>query len=136
MAVKKKLYRVWGCRCGARFTVLETDPNKHLVPDRFKCWAKGCRYYVNRDDSLDRGLVAQAIMLYQVLSGLGSEDEKKCGPADVRKMMLGKKVVAVSVEPAPDKHRSFITNLTLEDGKTLHLAPSTRGVTIYKVTHG
>jgi hypothetical protein len=134
--VKKKRFRVWACRCGAKYTVSEQDPNKHLVPDRFKCWVKGCRFYQNRNDDLVASAVTQAAFLYQVLSGIGTEDERKCGPADVRKMVLGKKVVAVSVEPASDKHRSLITSLTLEDGKTIHLAPSTRGVTIYKVTHG
>lgn len=136
MRKKKPVFRTWACRCGNTFSVLEVDPNKHLLEDRIKCPTIRCRFYLTRNDGLSPGTVVQALVLYQSFCGLGDEDQRHCSPADVRKMVLGKKVVAVSIEPASDKRRSLISSLTLEDGKTLHLAPSTKGVTIYKVTHG
>lgn len=133
---KKSVFRSWACHCGVKYSVSELDPNKHLIPERFKCWAPKCRFYIKRDDSLLPSGITQALALYQAISGLGTGSEKKCGPDDVRKMVLGKKVVAVVVEQAASRDRSLITSLTFEDGKKLHFAASTRGATIYRVTNG
>jgi len=87
-----------------------------------------------RNDKLKPGQVVTAMALFQA-STLGSEMQRKCSPSDIRKLALGKKVVAIAVEPSPAAGRSLISSITLEDGNTIHLTTSTKGVTIYKVTH-
>lgn len=128
----KKLY-TWVCRCRIKYSVLASDPDLHLLPSRIKCWSPlGCRYYLARNDVAQPGPVTRALDLYKAMSGLGSSQERKCGPEELKKL-VGKKVTAFAIEPASDKDRSFISSFTLEGGITVHLAPSTRGVTVYKV---
>lgn len=125
----------WACRCGTKYSVMSTDLDLHLVPDRFKCWGPlKCRYYFKRDDRLIPGPIVRAVTLFQMLNDMGSDEERQCSPADLKKVMVGRKVTAISVEPAT-RLRSLITNITFEGGATVHLATSTKGVTVYKVTH-
>lgn len=131
--VPKTKLCTWTCRCGIKYSVRANDSYLHLLPNRIKCWsALHCRYYLVRDDEKPAGPVVQAMDLYKVLCGLGKESERKCGPAELRKL-CGKKVVAMALETTSDKNRSIINSFTLEGGITVHLAPSTKGVTVYKV---
>lgn len=135
--MKKKpvmVFRTWACRCGAKYSIQENDPGKGALPDRFKCWAGRCRFYMVRDDKLKPGQIVTAVGLFQA-STIGSEAQRECSPSDIRKLVLGKKVVAIAVEPSPAMGRSLVSSFTLEDGNTIHLTTSTKGVTIYKVTH-
>jgi len=127
-------FRTWACQCGVRYSVEANDVGRGALPDRFRCWATRCRFYMVRNDKLKPGQVVTAMALFQA-STLGSEMQRKCSPSDIRKLALGKKVVAIAVEPSPAAGRSLISSITLEDGNTIHLTTSTKGVTIYKVTH-
>lgn len=131
-----KKYVTWVCRCGARCSVRLEDWDLKILADRIKCWAGSCRFYMKKDNRVKPGQVMAASDVYRCISGRGSEEQRQCGPSDLHKLMLGKKVVAISVEAAPEKTRSLISSITFEGGHTVHLAPSTKGVTAYKVTHG
>lgn len=133
----KVKYCTWTCRCGIAYSVDSKDPDLHLLSDRFKCWETHppCRYYFNRDDSKKPGSVVRAVEIYKVLMNLGATEERKCAPADLKKLE-GKRIERLLVEQAPDSDRSLITGFVLEGGITVHLAPSTKGVTVFKVTRG
>ena len=129
----KKLVATWACRCGESVSTYAKDPNISLIPDRFKCWVSGCRFYLTRSDKLPPGGSMHAAHIYQRLSGLGTQTESQCGTAALRKLLYGQKIVEVAMESV-SKTRSLVTSMRLENGKTIHFAPSTKGVTIYKVT--
>lgn len=136
MPIKKTATCTWVCRCRIKLSVLANDPDLHLLPNRIKCWSRShCRYYLARNDKALAGSIVRAMDIYKTMVSLGSESERLCSPADIKKHLLGKKVTGVALEMASDKNRSFITTLTVEGGTTIYLAPSTKGVTIYKVTH-
>jgi len=138
---KKKVeikYRSWICKCGVRYSVYDNDVDANLIPDRFKCWSKSadgkeCRFYLKRNDKGTRAYnVIRAYELFQVINSMGSDVERRCAPAELKKL-LGKKVIRMELEAMSDVNRSIINSFTLEGGVTVHLAPSTKGVTVYKV---
>jgi hypothetical protein len=131
---KSKTYTcTWKCRCGLRFSVLGNDPDLHLLPKRFKCLSpKTCRYYMVRNDKLKQGPTVRGLDLYKTHCGLGRPSERKCGKVELKKL-VGKKLIGMSLETTSDKDRSIINSFTLEGGITVHLAPSVRGVTVFKV---
>lgn len=113
------------------------DPGLHALPQRAKCWQPKCRWYIKAEGTSEKpGAIVASEVLFRAMTGMGYGDETKCGPGAVSKAMVGAKIAAVSVAPSPDKDRAFISSITLENGRTVHLAPSTKGVTVYKVTHG
>lgn len=131
-----KVLCTWACRCGAKYSIRANDPDLHLLPARIKCWSvRRCRYYLVRNDKLKPGAVVRALDVHRVMVGLGSEQERKCGPAELRKL-LGRKLVGISIDGTVGDDRSIISGFSLEGGITVCLAPSTKGVTVYKVIRG
>lgn len=132
-----KGFSTWACSCGIKYSVQNGDPDLHLLPARIKCWSPlKCRYYLVLKKGASPGPVVRALDIYKVMANLGFDAEKKCSPDDIKKHLLGKKITGVALERAPDANRSLITTLTVEGGTTIFLAPSVKGVTIYKVTYG
>lgn len=121
----------WACRCGIRYSVKAKDQDLSLLPHRFRCGMSKCRYYMVFGNHVP-GPVVRALDLYHSYCGLGMAAQKRCSPAELRKL-LGKKIVRMDLEESADKDRSLIRSFTLEEGITVHLAPSTKGVTVYKV---
>ncbi len=78
-------------------------------------------------------IILKAQELFQATSGMGLPDEKNCIPKNLRKLLIGKKIEDLMMGPGPGK-RAMVQSITVEGGVTIHLATSTKGVTIYKVT--
>lgn len=127
----------WRCpACGDTYSVSKKDSDLKLLKDKMPCIGRGCggSLQQSRRPYL-HALVVKARTLYQACEGLGTPAERKCSPAVVKKLLVGSKIVDVAVTPSSDKNRAFLTTITLEGGKTVHLAPSTKGVTVFKVTN-
>lgn len=132
---RNKVLNGWSCRCGNKVAVWEIDQDQGLLPGRMKCWKLGCRYYLIKVKKVGNGFtVLPALEIYRRSMGLGEEEERKASPTSLRKLLLGRKVVAAALEVSTDPNRSFITTLTMDSGAVLHFAASVRGATIFKVT--
>lgn len=78
-----------------------------------------------------------ALELYQATLGAGLPSEKKCSPASMKKLLAGATILSASLDKAPSPDRSIVLSLKIRSGKVvreIHLASSTHGATIYKVT--
>lgn len=136
MAARKTPVRTWVCRmCGLKFSVLLSDPHAQLLPKRIKCYA--CKPASSRSLLIETehavGDVLSAMDIFKTHMGFGTESERKCSPERLMRLLVGKKVVAIELSKAADKNRSLVSTMTFEDNITIYLAPSIRGVTIYKV---
>lgn len=130
--------KTWACtRCDRAFSVKKSDPDIALIPDVFKCWGvtmsgKTCRGKLEAGPA-SASLQMRGLDLYKAIMGMGLNEERDASMATLNKL-VGKKVVAFGLKAAPVPERSMIDSLTLEGGVVLHLATSTKGVTVYKVT--
>ena len=136
------LCRLFTCRrCKLAFVVPVDDASGNLLKKRMRCpnWVtcKGTIYENATTNVAPTGLTTSllsAVQLYQATMGSGLPEERNCGPKDVKKLMTGAKITAVQLGDAPTANRSLIHSITLDNGKVLHLAPSTKGATVFKIT--
>jgi hypothetical protein len=136
------LSRLFTCRkCKLFIMVPADDTSGHLLKKRMRCpnWVT-CKSSIYENATTNIAPVGgqthllSAIQLYQSTMGTGLPEERNCGPKDIKKLMTGAKITAVQLGDAPTANRSLIHSITLDNGKVLHLAPSTKGATIFKVT--
>lgn len=132
------LYHCKKCKEGFRVTV---PPNEaHLLKRVMRCpHASVCggKVYQQAETNIKPNFpVTQigALNFFQACAGVGLPGEQKCGPKDLKKLLIGARVVDAHLETAPDPKRSLVFSLTLDNGKVLHLASSTQGATFYKLT--
>jgi hypothetical protein len=72
-----------------------------------------------------------AKVFYQATEGFGFPEERKCGPADVTKVLLGARIVGLGGEPIGD--RTVINSLELDSGETVYLGTSPGGPIVYRM---
>ena len=138
--VQVPMLRIYTCKkCRSVYVVSEKDQHIELLKKIMRCPnAQRCagkiRVYANSNIPVSGSLKVTAVHLYQASMGAGLPDERRCSPKEVRQMLLGATVTGAELEAAPDPHRSLLLSMTLSTGKTLHIASSTKGATIYKVT--
>ena len=130
-------------KCKNSFLVQTSDPDRHLLkksgsmrcPNFSECGGRLMkRAFTTNTHTIDKARWVSALSLYQAAAGVGLPEERKCSVKDVRKMMVGSRIVAVHLEDAPDPHKSILLSLTLDCGKTLFVSTSTKGAIVYKVT--
>jgi hypothetical protein len=128
-------------KCKAAFSVSE-GPGNNLLKETMRCPTDGCvgSLKLSSRTNIKLGFEApkvSALELYQATLGAGLPEEKKCSPAAMKKLLTGAKITSVHIEDAPAEERSILFSLTLSNKKVVHLATSSLGATIYKVTdHG
>jgi hypothetical protein len=116
------------------------DPDRHLLKKIMRCpsapTCDGKQHMFSETNIPTEFHVEQisALQFYQAVMGIGLPKERKCGPSEVRKILVGSRVLDVHLDVAPDDKRSIIYSITLENGNVLHLAASTRGATVFRVT--
>ncbi len=133
--------RLFTCRrCRLAFMVPADDDKNHLLKKRVRCpnWVtcKG-RIYENAETNIAPQMPTtflSATELWQATMGSGLPEERNCGPRDVKKLMVGATILGIQLGDSPVPTRSLIHSITLDNGKTLHLAPSTKGATVFKIT--
>ncbi len=133
--------RIYTCRkCFAAYSVPAIDPNLHLLKGKLRCPNSAvCKSTLRAAASTNIKPIfttsqLTAVELYQATMGTGMPAERKCSPKDLRKIMTGATITGVEIDLGSPKDRSFLHSITLDNGKTLHLAPSTKGVAVFKVT--
>lgn len=132
------LYRCKKCR--AAFSIPATDPDVHLLKKHMRCPnsqdCEGKQYLLSETNLPAEFSVTQisAVQFYQATMGVGLPKERKCGPAAMRKILLGARITDLHIDEAPSKDRSILYSLALDNGNTIHIASSTKGATIYRVT--
>ncbi len=133
--------QLFTCRkCSRAYAVPALDANLRLLKSRMRCpnWMT-CKGSIYRGAETNvkpsfHVVMLSAIELYQASMGTGLPEERKCGPKDLKKIMVGSKITEVQLGDAPAANRSLIHSITLDNGKVLHLAPSTKGASVFKIT--
>lgn len=131
---------VYTCKkCKSAYLVSGLDADVHLLQKQMRCPnSEVCggkiRIYASSKIRVTSTQRVSAVHLYQACMGAGLPHEKRCSPDDLKKLLLGSIVVSAQLESCPDPKRSLIMSLTLNNGKILHFASSTKGATIFKVT--
>jgi hypothetical protein len=131
--------RIYICKgCSAAFVVPDSDPNAHLLkksmrcPNHEACGGK-VKIYAAGNIKVKGSQHISALQLFQASFGAGLPNEKRCGPKDLRKLLLGSTITEVDLKASSDPQRSLIISLTLGT-KVIHFASSTLGATVFKVT--
>jgi hypothetical protein len=136
-------YDLWYCtKCKCSFVVPVEDKNNHLLKKGMRCPnAIECKGKISPKDwgkvafgRLENFQRVSAVELFQASAGVGLPKERNCRPDDIRKLLMGARIVNVHLSPATDPKKSLLFSLTVESGKTIHVATSTSGPIVYKVT--
>lgn len=127
-------------KCEKSYFVKSSDPEKHLLKKSMRCpnyvRCKGkitTRSWKNAGEIRNYYWVT-ALELYQATAGLGLLSERKCSPLALKKILLGRKIVGLDITEAGDPDKSILTSITIDNGKVIHVASSTKGAIVYKVT--
>ena len=130
-------------KCKNSFLVKGDDTELHLLTKQMRCPNfRTCEGKIRQrvpHSNLPMGIVdkarsIKAVHLYQASLGIGLPEERKCSPKDLTNLLIGARIKAIDVEAAPDPKKSVVTSISLDNGKVIHLATSTAGAVIYKVT--
>lgn len=123
-------------KCKVTYSVSSKDSDLHLLRGEVCCPNHPCKgkiVEIAKTNAKVRAVKVRAVELYQAHQ-MGFASERKCGPKELAKILTGAKVLSVDIDKSQDPNKSIIRSLTLEGGKTIHLAPSTLGVVVLKVT--
>ncbi|ERR1043165_3669530 len=122
------------------FVKKSKEDNMHLLKKSMRCpnYVR-CKGKITQRSWKNSGEVRNyhwvtAIELYQASAGLGLLSERNCSPSMLKKILLGHRTVSVDVSASGDPNKSIVTSLTLDNGKVIHLASSTKGAIVYKIT--
>lgn len=123
--------------CQLSYAVDRSDADLHVLTVKMTCPTDECAGTMELvvGQAPHRFSTISAKDLFAASRGRGLPKEKRCSPEALGPILLGKKIVGMEMEKVGDD-RSVIDSLTVEGGKTIHFATSTRGATIYKVTEG
>jgi hypothetical protein len=122
--------------CKVTYSVSEKDPDLRLLKTAVPCPNNHCKGRIKEFASTNANIKAvkvKAIELYQA-NQMGFKKERKCGPKDLSKVLAGATIKSIEVDSSNTPDRALLRSITLENGKTLHLGPSTLGVVVTKIT--
>lgn len=127
-------------KCNRSLFIKANDPNNRLLKSTMRC-----PNYVRCDGRILNKSWANALEirnfrwttaleLYQASAGIGFVSERDCSPDTLRRLLHGHTIMATEIQDTGDPQKSIMMSLTLDTGKVLHLAASTKGAIVYKVT--
>jgi len=122
--------------CRVLYAVPSDDPDLRLLEKPALCPNYPCRGELSplAETNADiRAVKVTALELFQAHQ-LGLVSERRCGPEDLQKNLVGWKIISIDMAQASDPNKSILRSITLENGKTVHLGPSTFGAVALKVT--
>jgi hypothetical protein len=136
-----KVFVLYHCKkCNAGYRVSIADADLSLLKDSMNCPNKAeCKGRIKKVGETDQlakfpTKILTARELYAATMGVGLPQERVCSPKNLRKLLVGKKIVDLALAPSSDPQRSFIYAITIEGGKVFHFAMSSQAATIYKMT--
>jgi hypothetical protein len=128
-------------KCKTSYFIRAGDPELHLLRKKMRCpQFATCggnihhRNFTVNTHTVPNARWISALELFQAAAGIGLPEERNCSVTDVRRAMVGSRISEVHLEKAPDPKKSILMSFTLDNGKVIHLATSTKGAIIYKVT--
>lgn len=127
-------------KCEKSYFVKADDQNKHLLkrsmrcPNYIRCKGKIVQKSWKNAGEVRNYHWVTAIELYQAAAGLGLMSERDCSPATLKKTLVGRRALTVDIQKTGDPNKSILTSITLDNGKVIHLASSTNGAIVYKIT--
>lgn len=127
-------------KCERSFFVRSDDEYRHLLkksmrcPNFVRCKGKITRRSWNSADEIRNYQWTTALELFQASAGLGLKSERDCAPETLKRLMIGSKIMATEIQDAGDPQKSILMSITLDNGKVFHMASSTMGAVVYKVT--
>lgn len=128
-------------KCKHSFFIKIDDPNKKRLlknsmrcPNYVRCKGRITHRSWSNATEIRKFRWTTALELYQASAGLGFSTERDCSPDTLKKLLHGHMIMATDIHDTGDPKKSIIMSLTLETGKVLHLASSTKGAVVYKVT--
>ncbi len=129
------LFRYYRCRkCSAAYAVSSADKDLHLLYRKLPCTTTGCKWFLTKTSVIEKKpKVITAVALFSALGGAGLPEEKAAAALkQIKTCFVGAKVKSVS----GDSHagRTILRSISFDNGLTMHLATSTKGATIFKVT--
>lgn len=126
------------CRiCHVTYIVNKLDVNIGLLKGDMPCPIDKCPGLLFKSKTAN-GIIISALALFKALGGAGLPEESCKGlePRDIVSIFLGKNLVRIDAIKSSQSDTPIIRSLTFSNGKTMHLASSTRGATVYKITEG
>jgi hypothetical protein len=124
-------------KCKLAYAINNADRASSLLVGFLPCTTSGCRGRLKKTNCVVvSARLIDAGDLYVALGGGGLPEERSLAdPKHVKLLFEGRKILALELEHASGM-RSFIRSITLDNGVVMHLAASTQGATIFKVTGG
>lgn len=122
--------------CRVLYAVPSDDPDLRLLERPVPCPNYPCRGELSpfAETNADiRAVKVTALELFQAHQ-LGLASERRCGPEDLQKLLIGATIVGIDVAQATDPNKSIFRSITLQNGKVVHFGPSTFGAVALKVT--
>lgn len=128
-------------KCESSFFVKSSDEQKKLLngksmrcPNYIRCKGQIIKRGWTNVHEIRKYTWVSALELYQACAGLGFEAERDCSPKTINNIMQGSRIMDAEIIATTHPKKSILLSLTLEDGKTIHLASSVYGPVIYKIT--
>ena len=127
-------------KCERSFFVRSKDEHQHLLkksmrcPNFVRCKGRISRRSWNTADEIRNYQWVTALELFQASAGLGLKAERNCSPETLKRLMVGSKILSTEVQDTGDPQKSLLMSITLDNGKVIHTASSTKGAIVYKVT--
>lgn len=129
--------RIYQCsECKISYSVSSKDIDIHLLSKDVACPLHPCEgkiRFLAKTNARIKTVRIKAIELYQA-PRMGFLHERKCGPSEVNKLLKNAVITNVDIDKTKDPTKSILRSITLKGGKTIHLAPSTQGVVVLKIT--
>lgn len=121
-------------KCGLAYSISIVGQNGKLLIGKLPCTTTGCKGRLRRSTIIHGARFISAEDLYLAAGGGGLPEERRlASPKLLKRDFEGAKIKKLDVEQGPGT-RSFIRSITLENGHVMHLAASTKGATVFKVT--
>lgn len=129
------LFAYFRCRkCLKSYAVNGLDKDLTLLDRKLPCTTTGCKGFLRKVGALDKvPPTITALALFSALGGAGLPQERAAAALKtIRTKFVGAKIKGIS----GDSHagRTIVRSISFDNGLTMHLATSTKGATIFKVT--
>jgi len=125
-------------KCQTAWAVSDKDPELPLLViaarGLMNCPKSNCDGQLIEAKKRARARKISATELYQASCGMGFAFERQCGSREITKLLSGATIKSISVGPSIDPHKTVLKSLTLENGKVVHIGPSTQGAVVFKIT--
>lgn len=102
------------------------------------CGGDATLYEHGQMSSSKPGITLTTKEFIEAKNGLGLPDEQKCSPEELKKLLIGRKIIDFEIGPHPTNPKRSLIRQVIVEGESkpfrLFLGVSNHGVSAYKVT--